>query len=567
MADSQILGLFATPTAVEDAVRQQIRQSAPEFESAPNQRLFNAIAQAGAAFDPRVQQARQQQEIAKSVTGDFGSSQYYYDLAEQFRQRGMLQSAVVAADKAKQIDKDLMDKATAKYGAISFVQYGSQATNIRRLIMQIERTKDLASKQMLQKELEQAFKKGAEEVADREAQETGKKKKAELEEERRNTSLEEVRKQFERANANDETVFTLKNGILNNLQNINTGFGSSLITGFQQFARALGITEADSRWSVLSANTQAAQSIIGQLMLKQIKTLGTNPSNADREFLMKTLPDMSNDPEAIRKIAAFLEAKAIFVREDARAKLKHLNDPKNNDLVNYETPKEVFDKLEKFYRDAGVTASRDEIPDEELEDMPSTFATPQPAAVQPEEVAAQQAADGEAIVTPVTPAPSVQEQPESIIPPATPRTVEQPEVSQDIIPQGLREPAETSEGIATQQAELQALLEGASDLTSADRAALGGQISRLGQAKNALAQQETERVNTMIDAIAAQTIPGVDFSILGFDFGSSAQVQQMPRQQKLIRVRNFLIAKSRTRQGLLPIEQKVLEKVTQELGQ
>lgn len=567
MADSQILGLFASPTAVEDAVRQQIRQSAPEFESAPNQRLFNAIAQAGAAFDPRVQQARQQQEIAKSVTGDFGSSQYYYDLAEQFRQRGMLQSAVVAADKAKQIEEDLMDKATAKYGSISFVQYGSQATVIRKLITQIERTKEPAVKAELQRQLEAAFKKGADEVADREALEMGKAEAAKLKEQRRNESLKSVQDQFEKANANDETVFTLKNGILNNLQNINTGFGSSLITGFQQFARALGITEADSRWSVLSANTQAAQSIIGQLMLKQIKTLGTNPSNADREFLMKTLPDMSNDPEAIRKIAAFLEAKAIFVREDARAKLEHLNNPKNNDLVNYETPKEVFDKLEKFYRDAGITASRDEIPDEELEDMPRTYGTPEPAAVQPAEIAAQQAADGEALITQPAPAPVVETapQPESIIPPATPRTEGQIEVSQTVIPQELREPAETSEGITEQINELQMRIQG--DPDPAERAALAGQISRLSNARNALARQERERVNTMIDAIAAQTVPGVDFSILGFDFGSSAQVKQMPRQQKLIRVRNFLMMKSRTAEGLLPIEQKVLEKVTQELGQ
>ena len=61
MADSQILGLFASPQMVETAVRQEIRQQSPQFESAPNQRLFNNIAQIGATFDPRVQRARQQQ--------------------------------------------------------------------------------------------------------------------------------------------------------------------------------------------------------------------------------------------------------------------------------------------------------------------------------------------------------------------------------------------------------------------------------------------------------------------------------------------------------------------------
>lgn len=556
MAQSQILGLFANPRSVEDAVRQQIRQSAPKFENAPNQRLFNAIAEAGAAFDPRVQQARQQQEIAKSVTGEFGSSKYYYGLAEQFRQRGMLQSAVVAADKAKQIEDELMDKATAKYGSISFGQYGSEVTNIQRLITQISRTTDPAAKEALQLELKEAFNRGKDETAQREATEAGQIERARLDEVRRNESLKEVKEDFQKANQNDETIFNLKAGILNNLQNINTGFGSSLITGFQQFARAVDLTEADSRWSQLSSNTQAAQSLIGQLMLKQIKTLGTNPSNADRDFLMKTLPDMSNDPEAIRKIAAFMEAKAIFIRENARAKLKHLKN--NSDLVNFETPKEVFDNLEKFYQDAGITSSRDELSDEELEDLPATYGTPEPAAVVQEEIAAQQSADGDAVVTPA--------ETQSIIPPATPRTPEQPQVSQDILPDRLREPADTSEGIAAQQAELQALLTGASDFTDAGKAALAGQISRLGQAKTQLAQQETNRVETMINAITAKTIPGLNFSIGSFDFSSATRIQQMPREQKLSRVRNFLIAKSR-REALQPIEQKVLEKVMQELGQ
>jgi hypothetical protein len=555
MAESQILGLFASPTAVEDAVRQQIRQTAPQFESAPNQRLFNAIAETGAAFDPRVQQARQQQEIAKNVTGEFGSAQYYYDLAEQFRQRGMLQSAVIAADKAKQIEEDLMDKATAKYGSISFGQYGSEVTTIHRLIAQITRTTDPATRQALQIELEKAFERGSAEAREREALETGAKKKAELAEERRNQSLNDVKDQFEKANANDETIFTLKNSILNNLQNINTGFGSSLITGFQQFARALGITEADSRWSVLSANTQAAQSIIGQLMLKQIKTLGTNPSNADREFLMKTLPDMSNDPEAIRKIAAFLEAKAIFLREDARAKLKHLQDDKNNDLVNYETPKEVFDKLEKFYRDAGVIASRDEIPDNELEDMPRTYGTAQPATVQSAEIESQQAADGEAVVTPVTPAPQVAAQPESIIPPATPRTAEQTEVSQNVIPQGLREPADTSEGIAAQQAELQMMLQG--DFSPAEQSALAGQISRLGQAKRQLQEQEAQTFNTAVDAIVTSAFPT--------SFGAEQRLANMTRKQKLEYAYRVLTLKMNSGREMSQVELKILQQIVNEL--
>ena len=305
----------------------------------------------------------------------------------------------------------------------------------------------------------------------------------------------------------------------------------------------------------MSANTQAAQSIIGQLMLKQIKTLGTNPSNADREFLMKTLPDMSNDPEAIRKIAAFLEAKAIFLREDARAKLKHLRSG-NNDLVDYETPKEVFDKLEKFYRDAGVTASRDEIPDEELEDLPRTFATPQPASIQPEEVQSQQDADAET-VEPQRPAPTVQAEPEpeSIIPPATPRTAEQTEVAQNVIPEGLREPADTAEGIATQQAELQMMLQG--DFSATERAALGGQISRLGQARRQLEAQEAETFNTAVDAIVTSAFPT--------SFGAEQRLANMTRKQRLEYAYRVLTLKMNSGREMSQVEMKVLQQIINEL--
>lgn len=366
MAESQILGLFASPQMVETAVRQEIRQQAPQFESAPNQRLFNNIAQIGATFDPRVQRAKQQQEVAKETAGEFGSSAYYLDMAEKFRQRGMLQSAIVAADKAKSIEKATMDKAMAKYGSISFKDYDAQAPIIRRLIMQIEKTTDPDVRTELERQLEQAMKDGADLVAKREAKEVGAEETAKLESQRYDKALQTVQDQFTSANTQDETVFNIRTRIVNNLENINTGFGANAITGFQALARAVGIVDGSSEYAQLSANTQSAQAIIGQLMLNQIKTLGTNPSNADREFLMKTLPSVTNEPEAIKKIADYLEARAIFAREDAKAKLDHLE--KNRNLVSYETPKEIYEKLQKFYDEAEVVPDLTEMSDADLED-------------------------------------------------------------------------------------------------------------------------------------------------------------------------------------------------------
>jgi hypothetical protein len=48
----------------------------------------------------------------------------------------------------------------------------------------------------------------------------------------------------------------------------------------------------------------------GKLVLDQIKTLGANPSNADREFIQKTVPQLSTNPEARREMTRFMSEKA-----------------------------------------------------------------------------------------------------------------------------------------------------------------------------------------------------------------------------------------------------------------
>ena len=353
MAESQILGLFASPRSVEDAVRNQIRQTAPQFESAPNQRLFNAIAETGAAFDPRVQQARQQQEIAKNVTGTFGSAQYYYDLAEQFRQRGMLQSAVIAADKAKSIEDEMMDKATTKYGSISFTQFGSEATNIRRLIMQIERTSDPAAKEALQAELQDAFAKGRKEVAEREAAEAYAEEEATLKARATEEDRKKVQALFDEANAYAQSVIRIQENIGQAVENktILTGPTAKIESNLYALGQRFGLTSSETQEMV--ANTQLAESIIGQAMLKQIKTLGTNPSNADREFLMKTLPDALNSPEGIKKIINFMKLRAEAALQDAEDQKAYFEEKKT--LFGYKST--AFDKLEQLFKEEGITGS------------------------------------------------------------------------------------------------------------------------------------------------------------------------------------------------------------------
>lgn len=551
MADSQILSLFGTPSQARALDRQRLATESQMYSDPIARQMYQSAGQVaggiGSLFGLEtsgVRRAEATQDAMKDVTSDVGTAQYYYDLAEQFRQRGMLQSAVVAADKAKQIEEDLMDKATAKYGSISFVQYGSQATNIRRLIMQIERTSDPAIKAALQAQLEEAFRKGASEVAQREAQEAGEVEAAKKAEERYNSDLKSIQEQFNQATANARSVYTIRTNIINKIKDINTGFGSSAITGFQEFARALGLVESDDRWSVLSSNTQAAQSIIGQLMLEQIKTLGTNPSNADREFLMKTLPDMSLNPKAIENIAKFMEEKAKFLKADAKAKIEHLK--KHKSLVDppYESP--VWDALEKLYASAKVSSSRTPLTDEDLIDAPAPLKEVQPASPPAPEVQPEPA-----------PAPTVQPepQPESIIPPAPPRTEEQTEVAQNVIPEGLREPADTAEGVATQISELRMRLQG--DLTPAEQAALGGQISRLGNARRQLEEQEAQTFTTAVDAIVTSAFPT--------SFGAEQRLANMTRKQKLEYAYRVLTLKMNSGREMSQVEMKVLKQIINEL--
>lgn len=65
-----------------------------------------------------------------------------------------------------------------------------------------------------------------------------------------------------------------------------------------------------------------------KLVLDHIKMLGANPSNADREFIEKTVPRLTSSPEARDQLIAYLEDKAnraigLFTEADAHARKNH----------------------------------------------------------------------------------------------------------------------------------------------------------------------------------------------------------------------------------------------------
>lgn len=65
-----------------------------------------------------------------------------------------------------------------------------------------------------------------------------------------------------------------------------------------------------------------------KLVLEKVKTLGANPSNADREFIEKTVPQLGQSQEARTALANFLEAKAnqqieLYKKADTHARANH----------------------------------------------------------------------------------------------------------------------------------------------------------------------------------------------------------------------------------------------------
>jgi hypothetical protein len=569
MAESQILGLFASPQMVETAVRQEIRQQAPQFESAPNQRLFNNIAQAGAAFDPRVQRAKQQQEVAQGIQGEFGTSQYYRDLAEQFRQRGMLQSAIVAADKAKQLDKDLMDQAKLKYGAISFVQYGSKVPEIRRLVMQIEMTKDPAAKIALEKELTEVMKQGTQEVADREALEAGQEEAAKQKEQSRFATREDLQGRFEQANSRASAVL----GIMKNIGSaveagtIYTGPLAKAQSNIMAIAQTFGLTSAETDRMI--ANTERAESIIGQALLEQIKTLGTNPSNADREFLAKTLPTVLNSPDGIRKIIEYMRLKALSARADAQDRLAYFKTPNKDgsqkfDMLGYES--KAFDELQEFFRKNNVSASLN--PDDNY--IPYEFEVDskhkgEETTEQPTPATTEQAA--EQALTAIDTSPVTQQDSDNIQAvrdqrdQAAQAPVVTPGATVEAGPDGAEPPMprvapQTEQGIAQRIQQIDEDLSGASDLTGPDRRALTAERERLAESYNRMGDQR----NAVVDAMVLSQMPG---SIP--DSQKELRLQALPKERKLIIVENMLLMKFNKDGALSPAEQTLYKAIREEL--
>ena len=96
------------------------------------------------------------------------------------------------------------------------------------------------------------------------------------------------------------------------------GAGADMKLGAAKALGALGLQIAPNQ----VANSEQFNAIANQFVLNSIKGLGANPSNADRDFIEKTVPRLSTDPNALPLLLNFMEGKARVQVDGYNEKIK-----------------------------------------------------------------------------------------------------------------------------------------------------------------------------------------------------------------------------------------------------
>lgn len=132
--------------------------------------------------------------------------------------------------------------------------------------------------------------------------------------------------------------------------------------GVANFFNTIGlVSKADS---AKLANSEQFQKISGDLILSKIKALGTNPSNADREFIANIIPRLENSAAARKQLIDYLAQKARDVINEADRMDSYAR--KNKGLSGFqpkvpfasETPPESSKTLDEMTNEELIAAYR-----------------------------------------------------------------------------------------------------------------------------------------------------------------------------------------------------------------
>jgi hypothetical protein len=93
-----------------------------------------------------------------------------------------------------------------------------------------------------------------------------------------------------------------------NQQQLMSGSFATGRVGALNLLNTLGMTSGQDATKL--ANSEQYTKVTGDLLLDKIKKLGTNPSNTDREFIAKIVPQLENSPAARQELINYLVKKA-----------------------------------------------------------------------------------------------------------------------------------------------------------------------------------------------------------------------------------------------------------------
>jgi hypothetical protein len=102
-----------------------------------------------------------------------------------------------------------------------------------------------------------------------------------------------------------------------NQQNITSGTFASGRVGVANFFNTIGLLGANDVQKL--ANSEVYTKSAGDLVLAKIKSLGSNPSNADREFIVRIVPQLENSPQARAELISYLQKRANDVIKESNA--------------------------------------------------------------------------------------------------------------------------------------------------------------------------------------------------------------------------------------------------------
>lgn len=91
---------------------------------------------------------------------------------------------------------------------------------------------------------------------------------------------------------------------------LKTGWGAEGKKATATFLQGIGLPADVTNIFFSTADAKQFEAASNQMVLGMVKGLGPNPSNADREFIERTVPTMRDDPNAVRRVADFVKQKS-----------------------------------------------------------------------------------------------------------------------------------------------------------------------------------------------------------------------------------------------------------------